>query len=81
MMSIHSLRRFFLILAVVFSLAGGTALTPAAEARVRPPARLAVAVHAPEGGGTFGFSLVFLRHVLRGAWEAVGSSMDPLGNH
>ncbi len=80
MMSIPSLRRFLLISAVVISLGGiaGMVLTPAAEAGVHRPAHRLAAVHPTEGTSS---PLAFLWTVLRGAWEAVGSSMDPLGNH
>lgn len=83
MMSIPSLRRFLLTSAVVIGIGGiaGMMLTPAAEAGVHRPAHRFVAAHASEGTVAAGSPLDFLWTVLHGAWEAVGSSMDPLGNH
>jgi hypothetical protein len=80
MMSIPSLRRFLLISAVVIGIVG-MALTPAAEAGVHRPAHRLVAAHATEGTAAANSPLAFLWTVLHGAWEAVGSSMDPLGSH
>jgi len=83
MMSIPSLRRFLLISAVLIGIGGiaGMALTPSAEAGVHRPAHRLAAVHTTQGTAAASSPLAFLWTVLHGAWEAVGSSMDPLGSH
>ena len=73
MKSILSLRRSLWVLVVV----AGLGLAPAVEARV-PGSSAHSIVHR---SGPSGASLAHLWHVLHGLWEAVGSSMDPLGNH
>jgi hypothetical protein len=72
-------RRLLLVLAVAASL--GLGLTPPAAARVHASTHPPVAVRAYEGAPLFTSPLALLWNVLHGVWAAVGSSMDPLGNH
>jgi hypothetical protein len=80
MTSISSLRRSLPILVVAGSLGmglGGLGAVPAAEAGVR--AFAVQPLHASEAPNRSPYSALW--SVLHGIWEALGSSMDPLGNH
>jgi hypothetical protein len=80
---IFSLRRSLLVLVVAAGLCLGSGLVSAASAASAAAAH----VQAPARHRTLPSSrtadspLAPLWHVLHSVWEAVGSSMDPLGNH
>jgi hypothetical protein len=69
-----SLFRFLPLAAV---LVVGLSFAPAARAAGRPTGR----PESPAPGWIFaGDPFDFLRHLLESAWEAAGSSMDPMGH-